>query len=988
MPPLAGVPSSVSQALKLWAQQVLAQIQAAGGATGVNAIPQQYALVAGSALPPIASVSNCTVALDTTQQLFGAGSYKVSLTGSPAVLTLASNTAWPMQPGWQWLVSFFQQATAAIAGEVTVTTSAGKAYSATFTTTLDSAGWDRLYDALNLVADTSAAFGLSFTFTGGAGQTVWLDGLMLSPFYGRPSVLPSFQSGSAPLLLDNNPDGFYSKILSSRTAGNVAFNFRGAWSSTANYLTGDEVVYGPTYWVALADSINVQPATGVSAWQAVGSYSEFVGAWSSTSTYAVGAEVTYSGSYWVAVVQNSNSAPTTTNANWQIAGSTSAANITYTDGTTVQSLQPAEAGADVTATHTSNDTSNVNGVAASSISPIANLMPAEAGADVTATHTSALTASLSNQTLTNLADGTSRFAVTNAAGMAGVSYVDANNNPRVDFTQSYHIGKTLTNIPDGTSRFAVVNAGSLGGVSYWDTNNNPRIDFTQSYHIGKILDNVPDGTSRFAVKNGSMYGVSYIDPNSRALIDFSQSGHLNKTADYIPAGTSYGISPLHVGAEGLVQNGDFVNGFAGWSAPAGAEIQTGSGPFTNARYAAFTSPQYKGMVSTRSYASNAGDVYYVSGWAWQSAAGAATLGILCYDGAGNYLSANYVSLGGATGAWGRISGTLTAPSNCAYFTVFAGQQASGTNEVMYTGVNLYKIRSLDTEVSDGTIYGRFKNSYFDSLSTRRVATINGAMAPQGSVASGASSVVFSYSSTDSSVTPAWTAGTLYRMDGTTTAVGSGSQAVTGLSASTTYYSAAYYDETSGAVSFVTGASGAVGTPAICYTSQTAAVAAVASQQANLNFGWLSMTTAASGGTGGGGTGGACCVAGRQRVRMGDGSWKFAEDIEAGDTLPCPGGVTTVRAPGVVPWRDWRRVAFENGVELIVAEGHRFVDPAGAQRYAVDLRVNDVIQTDSGYTRVVAIALDEHLAQRVSVEVNAPHLYYLNGVLCHNKYVCQ
>ena len=864
MPPLAGVPSSVSQALKLWAQQVLAQIQAAGGATGVNAVPQQYALVAASALPPIASVSNCTVALDTTKQLFGAGSYKVSLTGSPAVLTLASNTAWPMQPGWQWLVSFFQQATAAIAGEVTVTTSAGKAYSATFTTTLDSAGWDRLYDALNLVADTSAAFGLSFTFTGGAGQTVWLDGLMLSPFYGRPSVLPSFQSGSAPLLLDNNPDGFYSKILSSRTAGNVAFNFRGAWSSTANYLTGDEVVYGPTYWVALTDSTNVQPATGVSAWQAVGSYSEFVGAWSSTDTYAVGAEVTYSGSYWVAVAQNSNSAPSTTNANWQIAGSTSAAAITYTDGSTVQSLQPAEASADVTATHTSNDTSNVNGVAAATISQGAG----RANAAIDSTN------------------------IVVASG--------------VDFSRSY------------TNKGALATVNSASGVP----SDSSASVVQRAYYPGAYTSEwVNLGTWDFGALVGDSLELRYVGGNgyntgsaqqTQAVITV-RSG--NSTAPPNLSGLSWwesGGAPAIMGVSAVANNTSAANNT--WEIYAQME--------------AFSNGQFIASVSS-----------------------------------------------GATWAWTMAQGQ-TDPGGASDEVVIG----TGGPLLYGTGTGLDAVR-------DGTTYARFQASYFDSLTTRRVATINGAMAPQGSVASGASSVVFSYSSTDSSVTPAWTAGTLYRMDGTTTAVGSGSQAVTGLSASTTYYSAAYYDETSGAVSFVTGASGAVGTPAICYTSQTAAVAAVASLQANLNFGWLSMTTAASGGTGGGGTGGACCVAGRQRVRMGDGSWKFAEDIEAGDTLPCPGGVTTVRAPGVVPWRDWRRVAFENGVELIVAEGHRFVDPAGAQRYAVDLRVNDVIQTDCGYTRVVAIVLDEHLAQRVSVEVNAPHLYYLNGILCHNKYVC-
>ncbi len=880
MPPLAGVPSSVSQALKLWAQQVLAQIQAAGGATGVNAIPQQYALVAGSALPPIASVSNCTVALDATKQLFGAGSYKVSLTGSPAVLTLAADTAWPMQPGWQWMVSFFQQASAAVASEVTVTTSAGTAYSATFTTTLDSAGWDRLYDALNLVADTSAAFGLSFTFTGGAGQTVWLDGLMLSPFYGRPSLLPSFQNGSAPLLLDNNPDGFYSKILSSRTAGNVAFNFRGAWSSTANYLTGDEVVYGPTYWVALADSTNVQPATGVSAWQAVGSYSEFVGAWSSTDTYAVGAEVTYSGSYWVAVAQNSNSAPSTTNANWQIAGSTSAAAITYTDGSTVQSLQPAEASADVTATHTANDTSNVNGVAAATISQ--------------------------------------------GAGRA---------NAAID----------STNI--------VVASG---------------IDMSRAY-LNKNLGNMADGTARFAVTNAAgMAGVASVDPNNRALIDFSQTGHLNKTLAYIPDDPTTGrVAQLSYFWGASTSSAQWVLlgtwTFANYGEALRIEYLGGQGFNTN------NAQQSRSEILVRA-GDNAGTPN-ISGATWYTAGGSQCITGLAV-----------VAVGGSTSpsnnAW-EIYALMSAYTN-GIFNVSISPQSSFS----WSGAN----NQVDPGGPSSTVVVGTGAWTLDQ--TGRVSTINGAMAPQGSVASGASSVVFSYSSTDASVTPAWTAGTLYRMDGTTTAVGSGSQAVTGLSASTTYYSAAYYDETSGAVSFVTGASGAVGTPAICYTSQTAAVAAVASLQANLNFGWLSMTTAASGGTGGGGTGGACCVAGRQRVRMGDGSWKFAEDIEAGDTLPCPGGVTTVRAPGVVPWRDWRRVAFENGVELIVAEGHRFVDPAGAQRYAVDLRVNDVIQTDCGYTRVVAIVLDEHLAQRVSVEVNAPHLYYLNGILCHNKYACQ
>jgi hypothetical protein len=63
--------------------------------------------------------------------------------------------------------------------------------------------------------------------------------------------------------------------------------------------------------------------------------------------------------------------------------------VGYSSGATVDSLEPAQAGADVTGSNTSNDTSKVNGVASSSISPIASLMPAAAGADVTANNYSA-----------------------------------------------------------------------------------------------------------------------------------------------------------------------------------------------------------------------------------------------------------------------------------------------------------------------------------------------------------------------------------------------------------------------------------------------------------------------------------------------------------------------------------------------------------------------------------------------------------------------
>lgn len=228
------------QRVRTTIQQILQMIQAAGGSVGNNVIPQQYALIAGSSLPPISATSNCTVSADASTPLFGAGgSYKVSITGSPATVTFSADTAWPIHPGWQWVVSFFQQASAAVSGAITVTTPKGS-YTTDFTTTLAAGGWNRLFDTLNLGADTSTSFGLSVTFTGGTGQTVWLDGLMLEPYFNLVIQPSPFSSNSPPLTLDNNPDGTYAKPLATAlTSGQVDLSKSGVISKTLANIADD-----------------------------------------------------------------------------------------------------------------------------------------------------------------------------------------------------------------------------------------------------------------------------------------------------------------------------------------------------------------------------------------------------------------------------------------------------------------------------------------------------------------------------------------------------------------------------------------------------------------------------------------------------------------------------------------------------------------------------------------------------------------------------
>ncbi len=329
------------QAVRIALQTVLQQIRAAAGVTGVNAVPQQYALFAGASLPPM-TFSGCSGSLDTSNVLFGAGSLKLALSSSPASVTFASDTAWPIAHNRSWIVSFYAMASETTKGTITITTPKAS-YTTDFTLPAGST-FGRYYDTLNLIADGSTSFGLSFSFTSGA--TVWLDGIQLEPYFGVAIAPSPFISTSPALTLDNQPDGTtYVRLAGSHAAGNVAYNFRGVWSSTTSYVQGDEVVYEASYWLATASSTGETPATGSSYWQVVGSYSGFQGAWSSTVSYVQGAEVTYNGNYWVCVTANTDSAPSTTNSNWQIAGPLNLDSVA--DGTTYARTRAAVLGSNL-----------------------------------------------------------------------------------------------------------------------------------------------------------------------------------------------------------------------------------------------------------------------------------------------------------------------------------------------------------------------------------------------------------------------------------------------------------------------------------------------------------------------------------------------------------------------------------------------------------------------------------------------------------------
>lgn len=280
----------------------------------------------------------------------------------------------------------------------------------------------------------------------------------------------------------------------------------------------------------------------------------------------------------------------------------------------------------------------------------------------------------------------------------------------------------------------------------------------------------------------------------------------------------------------------------------------------------------------------------------------------------------------------------------------------------------------------------FNPNFVDS--SRRVATISGGVSPLGSIVTGSVSSGFNYTGTSSSVTISWNAGTIYRMDGSTTAVSAGSVTVTGLSASTTYYAAAYFDEVAGTVNFVTGQSGAVGSPAILYAAEDAVVGWQAQLQSRLNLGWIPVATAASGGGGTGGNGSTgCCLHGEQLIELANGVMREAQELTTGDVLTSPAGKTQIVQLRIEPWREWYTVEFNDGRTLKVAPDHRFMDPSGVQIHARDLKLQDVVEGRGCYLSVARLELSTDAALKVNIEVQAPHTYYVDGVLSHNKMLC-
>lgn len=295
--------------------------------------------------------------------------------------------------------------------------------------------------------------------------------------------------------------------------------------------------------------------------------------------------------------------------------------------------------------------------------------------------------------------------------------------------------------------------------------------------------------------------------------------------------------------------------------------------------------------------------------------------------------------------------------------------------------------SLDDQITDGSNYARVVSG---ALTAGKVDPSKSGVLMKGSVPptwSGA----FTYVSTTSSLTWSWSGLSIYRADGTTTAIPNGSVAVTGLAAGATYYFYPFWDDTAAAIGWVAGGSGSPGYAQAAKTNSAAQQQALQGRVPLSQGAVVAATTTSGTGGGSGGGSGSCLRSGTVVLTMERGTVPI-ETCALGEHLLCPavaGGEAWTRIVRLEARAadTFIRLHFSNCEALDVTPHHIFTLADGSPMRAERLCLCDVLVGRFGRVTLKKIEVIVEPAQKVMVSCEPSHEFFAGrhaaSILTHN-----
>src|ERR1700677_3506665 len=257
---------------------------------------------------------------------------------------------------------------------------------------------------------------------------------------------------------------------------------------------------------------------------------------------------------------------------------------------------------------------------------------------------------------------------------------------------------------------------------------------------------------------------------------------------------------------------------------------------------------------------------------------------------------------------------------------------------------------------------------------------------------GTTASILSYTSTTTSITFTWSSFMILFSDGTTETVASGSQAITGLSATQTYYAYPVVLGTALTLTFIAVAGG-VGSPAILYQPQNPQAAQQQNLQSNtaMSNGGIACVTPSSGSGGGHGGGSGICLRSGQYVESKSRGVIAIEDVEVSELIRGRQNWTEVVCKKVLPQNHFVRGTASNGDHIsftpthlttAIRDGVEISIPAGK------LTVSDFLILRDGYASITTIEHVEEESEKVQLSCEPEHEFFCSeskaaSILVHN-----